>query len=148
MLKRQIGYFIEKQNAVSSEHFTVVNLHHTQSTTIEHHEEMAISKSTDLAPTPVQPVLEPFCDDHVKPFIEVVDDFVSLSLMSQEVHHDSTTADVKGKRSSIFQSEFKIKDKVCKLIIDGGSFTNVISSDLVSALSLSMQRLPTPHYVQ
>jgi hypothetical protein len=31
-----------------------------QSTIIEHHEEMAIAKSTDIAPTPVQPVLEPF----------------------------------------------------------------------------------------
>jgi hypothetical protein len=55
---------------------------------------------------------------------------------------------VKGQRFGIFLSECKIKDKVCELIIDGGSFTNVISSDLVSALSLSMQRLPTSHYVQ
>jgi hypothetical protein len=57
-------------------------LHDTQSTSIEHHEEIAIAKSTDIAPTPVQPVLEPFCDDHANPFIEVVDDFVGLSLMS------------------------------------------------------------------
>ena len=28
------------------------------------------------------------------------------------------------------------------------SFANVISSDLVNALSLSTQRLPTPHYMQ
>jgi hypothetical protein len=88
-----------------------------------------------------------FCDDHAKHFIEVVDCFVGLSLMSQEVHCDSTTASVKGQRSGIFQFRCKIKDKVCKLIIDGGSFTNVFSSDLVSALSLSMQRLPAPHYV-
>jgi hypothetical protein len=72
----------KRKNAVSSEHFTSVNLHDTQLTTIEHHGEMTIAKSTDIAPTSVQPVLEPFCDDHVKPFIEVVDDFVGLSLMS------------------------------------------------------------------
>jgi hypothetical protein len=53
-----------------------------------------------------------------------------------------------GQCSGIFQSECKIKDKVCNLIIDGGSFTNVISSDLVSALSLSKWRLPTLHYMQ
>jgi hypothetical protein len=138
----------KRKNAVSSEHFVSVNLHDTQSTTIEHHKEMAIAKSTDIAPTPVLSVLEPFCDDHVKQFNELVDDFVGLSLMSQEVHRDSTTASVKGQRSDIFQSECKIKDEVCKLIIDGGSFTNVNSSDLVSALSLSMRRLPMSHYVQ
>jgi hypothetical protein len=77
-----------------------------------------------------------------------IDDLNGISLMSREVHHDGTTAAVKGQHSNIFQSECKIKDKVCKLIIDGDSFTNVISSDLVSALSLSMWRLPTPHYVQ
>jgi hypothetical protein len=82
-----------------------------------------------------------FCDNHATQFIEVVDGFVGLSLMSQEVHHDGTTASVKGQRSDIFQFECKIKDRVCKLIIDGGSFTNVISSDLVSVLSLSMRSL-------
>jgi predicted aspartyl protease len=71
-----------------------------------------------------------------------------LSLMTQEVHRDGTTTAVKGQRSGIFQSECKIKGKVCKLIIDGGSSTNVISSDLVSALALSMRRFLTPHYVQ
>jgi hypothetical protein len=34
------------------------------------------------------------------------------------------------------------------MIIDGGSFANVISSDLVNALSLSTWRLPTPRYMQ
>jgi hypothetical protein len=68
--------------------------------------------------------------------------------MSQEVQHDGTTAAVKGQRSGIFQSECKIKDKVYKLIIDGGSFTNIISSGLVSALCFSMWSLPTVHYLQ
>jgi hypothetical protein len=137
----------KRKNAVSSEHFASVNLHDMQSTTIEHHKEMAIANSTDIAPTPVLPVLGPFCDDHEKQFIEVLDDFVGLPLMSQAVHHDSTTASIKGQHSGIFQSECKIKDKVCKVIIGDGCFTNVISSDLVSALSLSMWRLLTLHYV-
>jgi hypothetical protein len=41
-----------------------------------------------------------------------------------------------------------IQEKVCKVIIDGGSFTNVISSDVVHALSLSTRRLPLPRYIQ
>ena len=38
--------------------------------------------------------------------------------------------------------------RVCKVIIDGGSFINAISSDIVHALSLSTRRLPTPCYMQ
>ena len=64
-----------------------------------------------------------------------------LSMMAQEVQCDGTIANVKGQHSSIFMSECSIKDKVCKLIIDGGSFTNVVSSDVVQALSLSTWRL-------
>ena len=71
-----------------------------------------------------------------------------LSMMAQEAHIDGTAIMVKGQRSNIFQSECKIQDKICKLIIDGGSFTNVVSSDLVHALSLSTRRLPKPRYVQ
>jgi hypothetical protein len=37
------------------------------------------------------------------------------------------TVAIKGQHSSIFQSECKIKDKVCKPIIDSGSSTNVIT---------------------
>jgi hypothetical protein len=71
-----------------------------------------------------------------------------LSMMAQEVHSDGTNVAVKGQRSSIFQTACKIQGKVCKLIIDGGSFTYAISSDLVHALSLSTWRLPTPRYMQ
>jgi hypothetical protein len=71
-----------------------------------------------------------------------------LSMMAQEVHSDGTNVAVKGQRSSIFQTACKIQDKVCKLIIDGGSFTNAISSDLVHALSLFTRRLPMPRYIQ
>ena len=47
-----------------------------------------------------------------------------LSMLAKEVCSDGTVASTKGQRSNIFQSECKIQDKVCKLIIDGGSFTN------------------------
>ena len=69
-------------------------------------------------------------------------------MMARGVRSDGTAVMMKGQRSNIFQSEFKIQDKVCKLIIDGGSFANVLSSDLVNALSLSTRRLPTPCYMQ
>ena len=80
------------------------------------------------------------------PEIDDTDD--GLSMMASNIHSDGTVATMKGQRSNIFKSECTIKDKVCKLIIDGGSFTNVISSDVVHALSLSTWRLPTPRYMQ
>ena len=69
-------------------------------------------------------------------------------MMEPEVHSDGTIVDVMGQRSSICQTACKIQDTVCKVIIDGGSFTNAISLDVVHALSLSTRRLPTPCYMQ
>jgi hypothetical protein len=60
----------------------------------------------------------------------------------------NNVASQKGQRWNAFQLECKIKDKVYKLVIDGGSFTNVISKDLVQTLSLSTWRHPTPHHVK
>ena len=81
--------------------------------------------------------------------IDIVDDATNgLSMLAREVESDGTVVNVKGQRSNIFQSECKIQDKVCKLIIDGDSFTNAISSDLVHALSLSTRRLPMLRYIQ
>lgn len=90
---------------------------------------------------PIHAPIEPLPADHI-------DALSGLSLMSQGVQSDGQVVQVKGQRSNIFQSECKIQEKVCKLVIDGGSFTNVISSDLVVALSLYMRRLPLPHYIQ
>jgi hypothetical protein len=89
-----------------------------------------------------------FCDAQSELRLDIDDASDGLSMMAKEIHIDGTVASVKGQRSNIFQSDCKIQDKVCKLIIDGGSFANVISSDLVNALSLSTRRLPTPRYIQ
>jgi hypothetical protein len=88
-------------------------------------------------------------DANIGPLIDAdIDTTVNgLSMMAHEVQCDGTSANVNGQRSSIFQSKCKIQDKVCKLITDGGSFTNAISSDVVHSLSLYTQRLPTPHII-
>jgi len=112
------------------------------------------ASGSDFSSTLGQQVCKSSYDDPVEPLIRipaaVVDSFnvssiepslaidmtSALSLMSHEVQRDGTIANVKGQRSNIFQLECKIQDKLCKLIIDGGSFTNAISSDLVNAFSL------------
>lgn len=68
--------------------------------------------------------------DVFKPEIDDTEDVLNgLSMMAREVQRDGTVINVKGQRYGIFQSECQIQDKVCKLIIDGDNFTNVISSD-------------------
>jgi hypothetical protein len=84
----------------------------------------------------------------VESLFAIGDHVVHLPLMSCEVTQDGTVAISTGQRCNIFQTECKIKENVCKLIIDGGSFTNVISSDVVHALSLSTWRLPMLLYMQ
>jgi hypothetical protein len=84
----------------------------------------------------------------VEPGIDIVDDAINVfSMMAQEVQHNGTTTAIKGQCSGIFQFKCTIQDKGCKLIIDGCSFTNAISSELVAALCLSTQRLPMPRYM-
>jgi hypothetical protein len=62
------------------------------------------------------------------PIDDIVDNIsTDLSMITQEAKSNGTIVDVNGQHSNVFQDECKIKDKTCKLIIDGGSFTNVIS---------------------
>ena len=56
------------------------------------------------------------------------------SLMVQQVNEDRI--EDKGQRWNIFQFECKINNTNCKLVIDGGSYTNAVSKGLVDALGL------------
>ncbi|KAK9733199.1 hypothetical protein RND81_04G050900 [Saponaria officinalis] len=49
------------------------------------------------------------------------------------------------QRSLIFRSRCTIQERVCNLIIDGGSCTNVDSTTMVNKLKLSTQDHPTPY---
>ena len=71
-----------------------------------------------------------------------------VSLMAQMVRPDNTVIVRKGQRHHIFQTDCKIKEKVCKLIIDNGSSSNMIGKDVVESLSLSTWRHPKPYYIQ
>jgi hypothetical protein len=105
--------------------------------------------SVEISCRHVEGVVQMSCDASTKPVVLTIDDASNdVSMLAREVQHDGIVSCTKGQRSNNFQSECKIQDKVCKLIIDGGSFTNAISSDSVATLSLSTRRLPTSHYVQ
>ncbi|XP_040864975.1 uncharacterized protein [Glycine max] len=52
------------------------------------------------------------------------------------------------QRENIFHTKCTINGKLCSLIIDGGSCTNVASSKLVSKLNLDTQLRPRPYRLQ
>lgn len=82
--------------------------------------------------------------------IEVVycDPEVGPMLMTYKVNGDNTLIVEKGQRRGVFQTQCMIKGKWCKLMIDEGSYNNVISKDMVDALSLTTWHRPKPYYMQ
>ncbi|GJZ72220.1 RNA-directed DNA polymerase [Tanacetum coccineum] len=52
------------------------------------------------------------------------------------------------QRESIFHTRYTIAQKVCSVIINGGSCTNVASQTLVTKLNLSTQPHPSPFVIQ
>ena len=49
------------------------------------------------------------------------------------------------QRGNIFHTRCKVKDKVCSMIIDGGSCTNVASVTMVEKLGLPTMKHPEPY---
>jgi len=52
------------------------------------------------------------------------------------------------QRENIFHTRCMINGKLCSLIIDGGSYTNVASSKLLSKLNLDTKSHPRPYRLQ
>ncbi|XP_022019990.1 uncharacterized protein LOC110920060 [Helianthus annuus] len=52
------------------------------------------------------------------------------------------------QREALFHTRCTIRDKVCSLVIDGGSCTNVASQTMISKLSLSTEPHPSPYDIQ
>ena len=52
------------------------------------------------------------------------------------------------QRENIFYARCRIKDKICSLIINGGSSTNVASEALVEKLALPLLKHPRPYKLQ
>jgi hypothetical protein len=70
------------------------------------------------------------------------------SLMAHKVQRDDKLIVEPRQRRSIFQTACTIKGEVCKLIVDGGSASNMISKVVVESLSLSTWEHPKPYYMQ
>jgi hypothetical protein len=68
------------------------------------------------------------------------------NLMVQRVLADR----IEGQRQrwNIFQTQCTVNNTSCKLIIDSGSYTNIVSKSLVDSLSLPTWKHPQPHCVE
>ena len=65
-------------------------------------------------------------------------------LLSAQVKED----DMEQQRENIFYTRCHINNKVCSVIIDGGSCTNVASTTLVEKLNLPTLKHPRPYKLQ
>ncbi|KAL4279919.1 hypothetical protein GQ457_03G017250 [Hibiscus cannabinus] len=52
------------------------------------------------------------------------------------------------QRENIFHTRYHVNDKVCIVIIDGGSCTNDASTHMVDKLGLKMTKHPSPYKLQ
>jgi hypothetical protein len=52
------------------------------------------------------------------------------------------------QRHTLFQTKCVIKERSCRMIIDGGSCNNIASSDMVDKLALTIKPHPHPYHIQ
>jgi hypothetical protein len=51
------------------------------------------------------------------------------------------------QRTRLFQTTFKTKDRVCKVIVDSGIIDNIISTEMVEKMELETIDHPSPYRV-
>jgi hypothetical protein len=61
---------------------------------------------------------------------------------------DACDDDVEQQRENIFHTRLAINNKVCSMIFDGESCTNVASTTFVGKLNLSTLKHPKPYKMQ
>ncbi|KAK4552365.1 hypothetical protein RGQ29_032073 [Quercus rubra] len=89
------------------------------------------------------PSLEDACDDNVQYPVEG-ESLVARRALSAQVKED----DMEQQRENIFHTRCHINNKVCSMIIDGGSCTNVASTTLVEKLNLPTLKHLRPYKLQ
>jgi len=70
------------------------------------------------------------------------------SLIVQHVLSAQMEKAEQNQRHTLFQTKCVIKERSCRLIIDGGSCNNLASSDMVKKLSLTTKPHPHPYHIR
>ena len=89
----------------------------------------------------VMPPLEDISEDECEAAPELV-------LVSRRALNAQAKESDEEQRENIFHTRCQVKDKVCSMIIDGGSCTNVASIALVKKLGLPTTSHPRPYKLQ
>ncbi|GKU90913.1 hypothetical protein SLEP1_g4857 [Rubroshorea leprosula] len=92
-------------------------------------------------------------DDDSMPPLEDADDGMEYAvdgelLVTRCALNVQAKEDDEVQRDNIFHTRCYIKNKICSVIIDGGSCTNVASTVLVEKLNLPMMKHPRPYKLQ
>ncbi|KAH9716981.1 Endonuclease [Citrus sinensis] len=92
-------------------------------------------------------------DDDPMPPLEDANDGVEYPvdgklMVARRALNMQVKEDAEVQRDNIFHTRCHIKDKVCSMIIDGGSCTNVASTSLVEKLKLKTLKHPRPYKLQ
>ena len=72
----------------------------------------------------------------------------ALTLMARRALSLQTKNEDEVQRENIFHTRCYVKDKVCSVIIDGGSCTNIASTTMINKLGLPMILHPKPYKLQ
>jgi hypothetical protein len=70
------------------------------------------------------------------------------SIMVQRVLSSQPESTEKQQRHNLFQTFFSIENQCARVIIDGGSYNNLVSSDLIKKLGLTTHPQPHPYHIQ
>ena len=70
------------------------------------------------------------------------------SIIVQRVHNSQVQQPEKLQRHNLFQIFFVINNRRARVIIDGGSCNNLVSSNLVKKLGLITRPHPHPYHIQ
>nr|XP_025877451.1 uncharacterized protein LOC112936983 [Oryza sativa Japonica Group] len=70
------------------------------------------------------------------------------SLIVQRVLSAQMEKAEQNQRHTLFQTKCVLKERCCRMIIDGGSCNNLASSEMVEKLALSTKPHPHPYYIQ
>ena len=80
---------------------------------------------------------------------EELEDGIHLALITRRlVKTQVTENDVDYQRDNLFHTRCFVKGTACSLVIDSGSFTNVLSTMLIKRLQIPTQDHPKPYKLQ
>ena len=126
---------------VSNVWVKVILLHNEEVEIMEDNEEVETASKND---SDDMPPLEDVSGDNGKAYVEEGELLVTRRALNTQIKMDETNQ----QRDNIFNTRCSVSNKVCSMIINGGSCTNVASNTLVEKLGLPLLKHLRPYKLQ